>query len=275
MDYLVRREYRHLGIALAVSLALHALVLCIKLAAPETEVQPAQNQRDSRLDVTLSKPEKMAIPAPAPQRLTPSPLEPSPRVLTRRPSVQVEPAPAWTQAERDEMNQFLNELTEQARPLTGKVLAQRAIETAGRLAAPEQADNELNEMRQKFATAKVDPFSIELYFDALFRKMNRSATMVSKEGISNGNKVAAVRVVVNQDGTLKNFRILWSADQQSQIAFIKAVVENAAPFPVFPQDIRDATDSVVLQICIMPNSFGGSSGATFSRLSPGQTCRES
>jgi hypothetical protein len=268
---LYRSELRRLAIALAVSVAIHALVLCIKLGSRDSTIQQNAKAAHSRLDVRLSNQnvEQKIIPPRAQA-------DRAPRVLTarRRETVVAEPAPSWTVAERNDMDQFLNELAEKATPPTGRALAQRALAMARTMTVPAPVDNELNEMAQKFANANVDPFSIEMYFDALFRKMNQGATMIGKEGITKGMQIAVVRVVVNQDGAVKNFRILWAADQQSEIAFIKAVIEQAAPFPVFPQDIRGATNSIVLQICIQPNSFGGGSGAAFSRMAPGQTCRE-
>ena len=98
--------------------------------------------------------------------------------------------------------------------------------------------------------------------------------MVKNERRAQGAHVAAVRVVVNQDGSMKSFRVLWAGNQQAEIAYIKAVMDQAAPFPVFPSDIRSATDSIVLQICILPGRYGGGSGATFTRMSKGQSCRE-
>jgi protein TonB len=171
------------------------------------------------------------------------------------------------------MDQFLNRLAAQSKPRTGRELAQRALAMARIMAVPEQQDDELKEMTQKFVNARVEPFSVDMYFDALFRKMNKSASMIPNEQRAKGRHIAAVRIVVNQDGSVKSFRVLWAADQQLEIAFIKAVVDQAAPFPVFPQDIRNATDSIVLQICIVPDSDGGGGGATFTRMSQGQACR--
>ena len=173
------------------------------------------------------------------------------------------------------MDQFLNELAAQPKPRTGRELAQRVLAMAKIMAVPEQQDDELNEITRKFVNGRVEPFSVEMYFDALFRKMNHSATMIPKEQRAKGRHVAAVRVVVNQDGSVKSFRVLWAADQQLEIEFIKAVVDQAAPFPVFPQDIRNATDTIVLQICIVPDSDVGSGGTTFTRMSQGQACRAS
>ena len=269
MEYLVRHNNRRFGIALAVSLTLHAAALAIRLSTPASSHR-AQQPRESRLDVQLAPEQKTEPPVPLPPpTATAPPREPRPRVLTARPKPQA--PPVWTQTQRDEMTQFLGELDNRP-PLRGRELAQRALEMARTMAPAEQRDDELDEMRQKFANAHVEPFSIEMYFDALFRKMNRSAAMLPQEKRERGTHVAAVRVVVDRNGSVKNFRVLWAADQQAEIDYIKAVVDLAAPFPVFPEDIRNATDSIVLQICIVPGS-GGGGDATFSRMSPGRACQ--
>ena len=278
MEYLVHHENYRFKLALAVSLALHALVLCIKLASPGA-VHQQTNHGDSRLKVTLPKQESPTTAIHLPPHAPASPHEHRPRILTARPNNRTtaarEPSPSWTVAERDEMDQFLNELAAQSKPRTGRELAQRVLAMAKIMAVPEQQDDELNEITRKFVNGRVEPFSVEMYFDALFRKMNHSATMIPKEQRTKGRHVAAVRIVVNQDGSVKSFRVLWAADQQLEIEFIKAVVDQAAPFPVFPQDIRNATDTIVLQICIVPDSDVGSGGTTFTRMSQGQACRAS
>ena len=96
--------------------------------------------------------------------------------------------------------------------------------------------------------------------------------MAAKASRSACAKAAAVRVVVNADGTLKSFRILYAADQQAEIDFIEAVVRQASPFPVFPADIRSATDTIVLNICIRPGMQGDSGGGLFSRMGEGERC---
>ena len=85
-----------------------------------------------------------------------------------------------------------------------------------------------------------------------------------------GRNAAAVRIVLNADGTVKSFRVLWAADQQAEIAYVSHLFEIAAPFAPFPVDIRNATQSLILQICIMPGS--GSGDALFSPMANGRTC---
>ena len=271
MDYLIRTDNTRFWIALAASLLLHAAVLALKTSMPAAQPQEKGGHAPSRVDVTLNAlPEKKV----ASQRK----VDQRPRVLAmpRKPETMptIVVPKSWTRAERDDMDQFLNELTEQARPPSGAVLAQRALTMARSMHSPEQEeDGESKQIMRRLMDARVDPFSIEMYFDALFRKMNNSAKMIGNEKRHMGLSTAAVRVLLNQDGSVRSFKILRAADQQSEIDFIKAVVDQSAPFPVFPPDIGKATDVVALLICIRPGLSGGASGATFSRMGEGQACQ--
>lgn len=265
MTYLIRRNHKGFALALALSVVLHALVLCIPLGEPLTGSRRTSNRQYARLDARLSRPHAKVKSVPS--------REHGASTRSAHPTLSV-PAPAktWTLAERNEMDQFLNELGTQTRPPGGNELAQRALAMARNMPAPEE-DDDLKEMTQRLRNAHVEPYTLDMYFDALFRKMNRSAAMVPNEGHAKGRHVAAVRIVLGPDGSVKNFRILWAADQQGEIDYIKAVVDQAAPFPIFPSDIRNATDSIVLQVCILPGRYADG-GATFSRMSRGQGCRE-
>ena len=74
--------------------------------------------------------------------------------------------------------------------------------------------------------------------------------------------------MVNADGTLKSFRILYAADQQADRLHRGGGPPGVAP-PVFPADIRSATDTIVLNICIRPG-MQGDSGGVFSRMGEGK-----
>ncbi len=265
---LLREERSRFPLALLLSLSFHALVLAIKLATPVWHPQP-QARSNERLDVTIETHQAKR----QPQRLRDS--QPHVLAIPRHNQRPVEvPQKTWSIAERDEMNQFLDELAEENKPLSGKALAQRALAMARIMRSPEPSleNEESRAIMQRLIDAKVDPFSIELYFDALFKKMNRSAAMIGNDNRSRGVRTAAVRVMLKPDGSVKSFEILRVADQQSEIAFIKAVVEQASPFPVFPADINKATNTISLLICIRPGE-SGSGGAMFSRMSDGQACR--
>ncbi|MDD5250676.1 MAG: hypothetical protein PHY45_16990, partial [Rhodocyclaceae bacterium] len=213
--------------------------------------------------------------AAPPQRQRPTAAQrPTPVLATppRQQAAALEVPRHWSRAERDEMNQFLDELAAAVRPPPGRTLAQRALAMAGALRAPVPAtDAESQEIERRLRDAKVEPFSLEMYFDALFRKMNRSAGMLGHGQRRKGANAAAVRVVLNRDGSLRSFEILRAADQQAEIAFIQAVVAQAAPFAAFPPDIRGATDTLALLICIRPNGWGGG-GGMFTRMADGQDC---
>jgi hypothetical protein len=118
----------------------------------------------------------------------------------------------------------------------------------------------------------VDPFSQEMYFDAFVRKMNRSAAFVKNDPRTHGSRKALVEISLNPDGSLKSYQVLRSADQQAEIAYIKSVIDRAAPFSAFPPDIRDSTDELVIRMCILPARAGEGSG--FSRSFGGQDCRD-
>ncbi|MBI5750956.1 MAG: TonB C-terminal domain-containing protein [Hydrogenophilales bacterium] len=192
-------------------------------------------------------------------------MQPAPRVT--------EAEKTWTTVEKDEMNRFLNELGSQSKPPSGMELARRALAMARTLGREDEKNDEMAEITQRLRAANIEPLSLELYFEALFRKLNNSATMVQRNAHKAGSQVAEVRVTLSPNGSVKSFTILHSADQQAEIAFIKSVVERAAPFPVFPADIRSATDKIILQICIHPSRFSDGTGAQFTRMSRGQSCR--
>jgi len=276
MEYFLTRDKR-IGVALAISLALHLAVLFIKVSTPDLGIPHAKNRASSRLDVTLAQPADVAKTPPMPKRTETKPSKPTPKQpvarLKRQTATVSEPAKTWTPAEKAEMNQFLNELGAQSKPRSGSELAQSALAMARSITAEEDREAAQKTTSQVIG-AKVEPFSLELYLDALFRKMNRTAAMLKNEHGANGLHVATVQIVLNPDGSVKSYRALQAADQQAEIAYIKAVVEQAAPFPAFPPDIRRATDSFSIQICILPNRFAEGGGPMFSRMSKGESCRE-
>lgn len=276
----ISRKNRPFALGLAISLLLHALVLALKLAAPNGLTQEAPPPPEARIDATLMAPRKPVAPKPA--ESTPK-TDSRPRVLAMprradRPAPSVPSYPDlpernWSREERNEMDQFLNDLAQEAKPRTGAELAQRALAMARTMRLPltEESDPSSKIMR-KLAEAKVEPFSLESYLNALFTKMNRSAAMLGNRPRPQGVKPAAVRIYLNRDGSVKKFEILRAADQQAEIDFIHSVVDFAAPFPVFPADIGRATDALIIQVCIRPDLFGSGSGSAFTRMGPGESC---
>lgn len=272
-------QNKSIAIALMLSLAFHLTVLLFQWNKPELFPEPASRQPPTQLDVRIAKPETFSPPT----RLPPVPLTPKRPAPKARPKpVPIQrPAPLtaevekpWSKSEKEEMRRFLDELRAAPKRRTARELEQEALAAARVLDKRVEKDDEAAVVMQRLRDAQVEPLSIELYYEALFRKLNRSAEMVKNKSKETGSRVAVVRAVLNPDGSLKSFTILQAADQQAEIAYIQSVVERAAPFPAFPPDIRNATDKMILQICIQPQRTGPGGGAFFSRLSPGQGCRE-
>jgi hypothetical protein len=178
-------------------------------------------------------------------------------------------APAWSAAEKAEMNRFLDELG----PKTPPTLAERSLAAARQMARQDaresEAANTLIERRPN--SPEIDPFGLELYMEALVKKLNRSAAYVKNDPRSKGVRVATVLVRLHPDGSLNSFKVLNAADQHDEIEFIRRVVEQAVPFAAFPADIQRSAKSLSLIICVMPARWdGGSFG--FSRRAEGHGC---
>lgn len=169
------------------------------------------------------------------------------------------------------MNRFLDELDTQAK--AGPDLAQRALAMARDMGRqPVRPDDGKDEILERLPNSPpVDPFSLEMYLDALVKKLNRSADFVRHDPHSQGVKTATVRIRLNPDGSLRSFDVLNAADQQLEIQFIRSVVQRAVPFSPFPPDILRSAQSLTMMICIRPaNSMDGGFG--FSRLPGGRGC---
>jgi len=272
------RKQRALQWALALSLLLHGLVLLI----PQKET-PVSRPPATRLEASLAsptqKPQTAPVPPPAAAPNKPAPSKPQ---QARRPVLAInkpkgptasQSAPKWTVAQKAEMNDFLRELESQAQARPHPDLAQRSLSMAREFARQQgKQDREGSEILELLPNAQpVDPFSLEMYLDALVRKLNRSAGFVRNDPRSQGIKKASVQIKLNPDGTLNNFRIVNAGDQQDQIAFIKAVVAQAVPFAPFPGDLRRSASALNMVICIQP-AGGSGSGFGFSRLPEGSGC---
>jgi hypothetical protein len=115
-----------------------------------------------------------------------------------------------------------------------------------------------------------DPFSLEMYLDAVVKKLNRSAAFVRNDPRAQGVRAALVRVQLNPNGTLRRFEIINAADQRDEIAFVRSVVEQAVPFASFPADLQRSARSLGILICIQPPSASGGFG--FSRSADSLRC---
>lgn len=267
-------ERRALAVAVAVSLAIHGLLLFVN------NKKPKQGSPLPRIEASLArKPTPVEVPAsqpPEPQKKqvkAPNKQQARPKVMAvQQPSRStVQSTPKWTVAEKAEMNDFLNELASEAKAKPKPTLAQRSLamarEDAQQMARQEKS--ELLTLERRPNSPEPDPFSVELYFEALLKNLNRSSAYVKNDPRSRGVRTAAVQFRINPDGTLKSFVVLNAADQSEEIAFIKAVVERAAPFSPFPPDLNRSARSMAVRICILP-SLGGGFG--FSRASDGRGC---
>ncbi len=277
-------QNKSIVIALVISLALHLAVLMFKWSKPPEIPESKARQLPTQLDVRIAKaepfsppPRQSQLPHPVtPRRPTtqtrrkPTPIQ---RPIQRSSPLTAEVVKPWSKTEKDEMSRFLNDLQTETKPRTGRDLEQDALAMARTLEKHVEKDDEAAEIAQRLRDAQIEPLSIELYYEALFNKLNRSAEMVKNKSKETGLRVAVVRVVINPDGSVRSFTVQQTADQQTEIAYIKSVVERAAPFPAFPPDIRKATDAMILQICIQPQRTGPGGNAFFSRLSRGEGCR--
>jgi len=284
------RARESLRLAVLISLLLHAAALLVdfsksgRLESGENSGKSASVAR-SRLFVTIVRP-----PAPLP-RVAPTPHQERVQASTLRKQTgqsdkqakeQILTTPSgvwaarsWSSAEREDMDKFLNELAIESKPPTGRELSQRALAIArqSRQGTQDSSVDEATEQAAASASGKVaDSFSLEMYFDAFVRKMNRSAAFVKNDPRAQGSRKALVQISLNSDGSLKSYRVLRAADQQAEIAYIKSVIDRASPFSVFPPDILKGTDSLSILMCIYPPHAGGGGG--FSRSFGGQDCRD-
>lgn len=291
MQIIISQDEKRFGLALACALALHLSLLALHVSAPS---KLPKGPPGGPMTVNMAKPRKtphaaMALPrqkAAKPQqaaktkqkRLPPEPRPllsrgPSPVSVPLRPPAAADEKQTWSRAEKDEIDDFLKPAP--SKPMTGGDLAQRAMAAARNLPPVDDSNpQERMELQaQNRRLAKADPFTLEMYFDALYRKLNRTAAFVKRPNHDVGRNSAAVRITLNPDGTLKSFRVMWSADQQAEIAYVNDLFKRAAPFSPFPPELLRATDSLILEICIVPGQGGGSDGAVFTPMASGSSCR--
>ena len=76
----------------------------------------------------------------------------------------------WTRAERDEMNRFMEELAAENAPGRRPRAGRRALAMARTMTAPPLDPEEDARAVQRLAAARVSPFTLDMYFDAVFRK---------------------------------------------------------------------------------------------------------
>lgn len=257
-----------LRLAFAISLLVHGLVLIIPAESPRGEAPPAK-RLEARLAPPAEKPQPAVVPSP-PAAAKPAQAQPQRRVLAvdKAQTRAAASAPKWSVAQRQEMNSFLKELEASA-----PSLAQRSLAMAREMARqPAPREEEGSEILERLPNSPpVNPFSLEMYLDALVRKLNNSARFVRNDPRTKGVRNAAIEIRLNPDGSLKSFKVLDAADQQEEIAFVRSVVTQAVPFAPFPPDIGKSAKSLAMLICIKPAS-SSSGGFGFSRNPSGSAC---
>ncbi len=259
---------RALHLAFILSLAAHALVLFLPNQAPERHDPPGRPLQ-ARLATHAEAPEAKPItPTPPAESSTPTPKR---KLLALTKPGASTRTPHWSPAEKEEMDRFLRELDQQAK--TRPSLAQRSLAMAREMGrqTPQPQGNERDIVEARPNAPPVDRFSLDFYLDGLVKKLNRSASFVKNDPRSRGKRKAAVLIRIHPDGSLKTFQVLNAGDQQDEIAFIKAVVEQAVPFSAFPADLRQSAKSLGLVICVLPPGLGGG-GIGFTRTENGRDC---
>lgn len=264
---------RSLQLAIAASLLLHGLILFVPQREPSVEERPAR-----RLQASLAPRPPVpptAVPKPA-LSAEAAPVKPQARkrIIAMDKSKGSSPAvavPKWSAAEKEDMNRFLRELDGQARAQPS--LAQRSLAMASEVGRQQARQDEEGSEILEFipGSPPLDRFSFEMYLDALVKKLNRSAAFVRNDPRSRGVKTGAVKVRLNPNGSLKSFEVLYAADQQDEIAFIKSVIEQSIPFSAFPADMRRSVRSLNMVICILPSNASGG-GFGFTRNPNGRGC---
>ena len=248
-----RKSFR---IAFAVSLALHALAIFypLLLDQPLGGVDASPHHVTAPLQARIYKrAQAAAAQSPASQPATEQRKQTRDKVLTSK------------------QGQWSTRKPPQETKPTGAELARRALAMARGMGRDEQDGGEDAFSTQQEARLKeIDPFSLEWYFNSFITKLNRSARFVPREPRQKGQRPAEVEIIINRDGSLREYRVVRAADRQMEVDYIRAVVERAVPFSAFPPDISKKTDVLSLTICIQPPGEAGG-GAGFTRTS-GKKC---
>lgn len=254
------RTRKTLAIAIGLSLVLHALVLFLPLlfsqppggndASPYRVYAPLQARIYKRGRATAPPQPAVSQTAQAPQTRSASPQRGKARVLTS-------PGGNWRTAQRP--------AAAPSRPLSGSELAQRALAMARSMgSSADDGGTDAESTRQEGRGGDVEPLALQWYFDSFISKLNRSARFVRRAPPPKGQRAAQVEIIINRDGSLREYRIVQAADRQIEIDYIKSVVDRAVPFAAFPPEISKHTDTLSLDICIQPPGDPGG-GFGFSR----------
>lgn len=254
--------------ALALSLALHAVVLLFPRPVEKAEQRPAQTLRATLAPRAAPAPAPPAAEAPPPAGAAARPTPPKKLTIDNTRSRTRTPRPST--AQNQEMERFLRELGKGATPPPDR--RQRALAMAREIGREQarQGSGERDIVELRPNAPPIERLSLDMYLDGVVRKLNRSAAFVKNDPRVRGARVATVLVRLSPDGSLQTFKVLNAADQQAEIAFVRSVVERAVPFSAFPSDLRQSALSLGMIICVMPANFGGGGG--FVRTGDGDGC---
>lgn len=248
-----RKSFR---IAIAISVALHALAIFypLLLDQPLGGAEPSQYPVSAPLQARIHKRAQAAPPPqPAPTAATETRKSTQSKILSSKQG-------KWSARSQPE----------EKKP-SGAELAQRALAMARGMGRIEEDGGEDAFSTQQEAKLKeIDPLSLEWYFNSFITKLNRSARFVPREPVRRGQSAAEVQIIINRDGSLREYRVVRAADRQMEVDYIRAVVERAVPFSAFPPDISKKTDLLSLTICIQPPGDAGG-GFGFTRTA-GKRC---
>jgi hypothetical protein len=285
MDFLDTRPSQQLFyLTVCISLLVHVVVLMLPAAPPQANKPPER----LNVRVTPKKPgptkSTTAAPAPAPTAmLNPLPGRATPRLRKAQPSTPVltspEPAavaveqPKYTQADRDDINNFLQSLGPEAKAQARAQADARTSVTErsramardiGRELAQQRGDDSAISLERIPNSPPVDRFNLEFYLDSLMNKLNRNAKFM-KRPQGGGRQTAAVQLRINPDGTVKTLEVLDEGDQKDEVEFIRRLLERSAPYSPFPSALAASAKSLAITICIKPGRAGDSGFSRFER----------
>ena len=246
-----------LRIAIAVSVAVHALAIFypLLLDQPLGGADESRHHVSAPLQARLHKRAQVAPPQPpAPQAAVKSSKKTQAKTITSK-----------------QGNWSMLSQPKESKP-TGAELARNALAMARGMGRQQEEDGGEDALstQQEARIKEIDPLSLEWYFNSFITKLNRSSRFVPRAPQQKGRQVAEVNIIINRDGSLREYRVTRAADRQMEIDYIRAVVERAVPFAAFPPDISKKTDLLSLTICIQPPGEEGG-GAGFTRTS-GKHC---
>lgn len=193
---------------------------------------------------------------------------------TQAPAPAPEEPPKFSAAEKAEMDRFLASLEAEQRAEPS--LAQRALALAREIGHNEGRADQRDAAQGQVTIERipdsppVDPFSLEMYLDALVTKLNRSSAFVTHEPRRAGVRRGAARLRLNPNGTIHSFEVLNAADQQDELAYLAMLINRAAPYSPFPPDIVKSAKTMTILICILPATGSGDIG--FTRKTDGRGC---